>query len=86
MMHMWAPFVFTYVIRDQLMQWQVTCPLHNDVADAPGTRCKKTLAFEGIDDRAEAARILRHWCVKGFKCDSRLCGNNSHLSKLRGRQ
>ena len=93
--HRWGPFVFSYVARDQskegsaqTTQWQVTCPLHKDKDDPAGTQCKKTLGFDGDDDddRDEAARVLRHWCVKGFSCSSRRCGNDSHLSKLQGRK
>ena len=95
--HKWGPFIFSHVEREVrrrggavtvTSQWQVTCPLeqHSDPGDADGTQCKKTLGFEGDSDREEAARILRHWCVLGFDCTSRACGENSHLSALRGRQ
>ena len=86
MSHRWGPFVFSSVIRGEATQWQVTCPLHKDAEDAAGTKCTKTLGFDGVADREEAAKILRHWCVKGFPCLARALGNNSHKSKPQGRQ
>ena len=72
----WGPFLWKEVVRTEVMsddtrrlqhQLQVTCPFHNDVDDAPGTRCTRTHVYSD-GNRSQVVRQLKMWCLQGRHC------------------
>ena len=78
--HWWGRFRFTAVRRkilrgknkgDMVTQWQISCPYHQDVGDASGTICTRTLQYQGQEGARLASLQLRAWAIAGRHCDSR---------------
>ena len=91
--HWWGSFRFDHVRRvitkgkhrgKVEMQWQVTCPYHNDPDDNAATKCRKTKGYEGQDQSVKVCRQLRQWCLDGRRCTSRksrVHGQMPHLKE-----
>ena len=58
---------------------QCTCPFHHDATDdATGTRCTKTLEYDGDLERAHVIRVLKAWCLSGRQKTARALKPGGH--------
>ena len=80
------PFKFFYeskIIKsgprkgDTQQWWRAECPYHHDDDDADATTCKCAIQFVTAAEESNAIKVLKHWCVLGYKCQCRT-GKHGH--------